>query len=121
MQKLPLYHVESNIIFVHVGINEEAGDEWEWESTERDYLEKFPAETGYFNGGMIIVAGHIGTAVITGNPRFHDIYYDGESHYYIDGTVYESGVIPVIMYDADEETFYQVVEGGKYEIEPYEY
>ena len=121
MQNMPLYHVESNIIFVHAGIDEEAGDEWEWESTDRDYLEKFPAEIGRFKGGMTIVAGHVGTAVITGNPRFHDIYFDGESHYYIDGTVYESGVLPVLMYDTDEETFYQVVEGGKYKIEPYEY
>lgn len=27
-----------------------------------------------------------------GNPRFHDIYYDGESHYYIDGTVLKSAI-----------------------------
>lgn len=121
MQNLPLYHVEGDIIFVHAGIDEEAGEEWEWESTVRDYLEKFPAETGHFKGGMTIVAGHVGTAVITGNPRFHDIYFDGESHYYIDGTVYGSGFIPVLMYDTDEETFYQVVEGGKYEVEPYKY
>lgn len=120
MQSLPLYHIEGNIVFVHAGIDEESGEEWEWESTERDYLEKFPAETGYFDGGMIIVAGHVGTAVITGNPRFHDIYFDGESHYYIDGTVYDSGVINVLMYDTNEEKFYQVIESGKFEIEPYE-
>lgn len=120
MQSLPLYHIEGNIVFVHAGIDEDSGEEWEWESTERDYLEKFPAETGYFDGGMIIVAGHVGTAVITGNPRFHDIYFDGESHYYIDGTVYDSGVINVLMYDTNEEKFYQVIESGKFEIEPYE-
>lgn len=119
MQGLPLYHVEGNVIFVHAGVDEEAGEEWEWESTDRDYLEKFPAETGYFEGGMTIVAGHVGTSVITGNPRFHDIYFDGESHYYIDATVYESGVINVLMYDTEEEKFYQVVDGAKYEIEPY--
>ena len=120
MQNLPHYYVEENIIFVHAGIYEEAGEEWEYESIDRDYLEKFPPETGCFEGGMIIVAGHVGTAIITGNPRFHDIYFDGESHYYIDGTVYDSGVINVLMYDADEEIFYQVDESGKYEIEPYE-
>lgn len=120
MQNLPLYHVEGNIIFVHAGIDEESGEEWEWESTDRDFLEKYPAETGHFDGEMIIVAGHVGTAVITNNYRFHDIYFDGESHYYIDGTVYESGIINVLMYDTDDETFYQVSEAGKYEIEPYE-
>ena len=28
-------------------------------------------------------------------------YYDGESHYYIDGTVLDSGTIPVIKLDID--------------------
>lgn len=120
IQNLPLYHVEDNIIFVHAGIDEEAKEEWEWESTDRDFLEKFPAETGRFEGDMMIVAGHVGTTVIAEEPRFHNIYFDGESHYYIDGTVYESGIIPILMYDTDEEKFYQVVDGGKYEIEPYE-
>lgn len=116
---MPLYHVEGNVIFVHAGIDEESGEKWEWESTDRNFLEKYPAETGHFDGGMIIVAGHVGTAVISDNPRFHDIYYDGESHYYIDATVYDSGIINVLMYDTDTETFYQVSEAGKYEIEPY--
>ncbi len=120
MQNLPLYHVEDNIIFVHAGIDEESGDEWEWESTDRDYLEKYPAETGHFDGDMIIVAGHVGTAVIANNYRFHDIYFDGDSHYYIDGTVYESGVINVLMYDTEKDVFYQLTDGGKYEIEAYE-
>ena len=119
MQNLPIYHVEGNILFVHAGINEEAGEEWEWESTDWDFLEKFPAETGYFEGGMTIVAGHVGTAVVSGNSRFHDVYFDGESHYYIDGTVYVSGIINVFMYDTVEDVFYQVTESGKYEIEPY--
>lgn len=120
MQNLPLYHVEDNIIFVHAGIDEESGDEWEWESTDRDYLEKYPAETGHFDGDMIIVAGHVGTAVIANNYRFHDIYFDGDSHYYIDGTVYESGVINVLMYDTNQKMFYQISEAGQYEIEEYE-
>lgn len=120
IQDLQLYHVEKNTIFVHAGIDEDAGENWEWESSDRDFLEKFPAELGRFKGGMKIVAGHVGTAVISENPRFHDIYYDGESHYYIDGTVYDSGVIPVFMYDTEEDKYYQVVDGGMFEIEPYE-
>lgn len=119
LQNLPLYHVEGNVIFVHAGIAEEAGEEWEWESTDRDYLEKYPAEYGYFDGDMTIVAGHVGTASVSGNPRFHDIFYDGESHYYIDATVYESGIINVLMYDTVSDVFFQVIEGRRYEIEPY--
>ena len=120
MQNMPLYHVEDNIIFVHAGIDEAAGEGWEYESTDRDYLEKYPAETGYFEGDMLIVAGHVGTSIIAENPRFHDIYFDGKSHYYIDATVYDSGFINLLMYDTDEKTFYQAVEGGMFEIEPYE-
>ena len=30
---------------------------------------------------------------------FHDIYWDGESHYYIDGTVEKSDRIPLLIYD----------------------
>ena len=120
MQNLPLYHVEDNVIFVHAGVDEDAGEEWEWESTDRDFLEKYPAETGHFSGEMIIVAGHVGTAVIANNYRFHDIYFDGDSHYYIDATVYESGIINILMYDTEDEKFYQVSEARKFEIEPYE-
>ena len=120
MQNLPLYHVEDNVIFVHAGVDEDAGEEWEWESTDRDFLEKYPAETGHFSGEMIIVAGHVGTAVIANNYKFHDIYFDGDSHYYIDDTVYESGIINILMYDTEDGKFYQVSEAGKFEIEPYE-
>ena len=112
--------MEKNTIFVHAGIDEEAVEDWEWESSDRDFLEKFPAELGKFEGGMKIVDGHVGTAVISEDPRFHDIYYDGESHYYIDGTVYDSGVIPVLMFDCEENRYYQVVDGGIFEIDPYE-
>ena len=120
MQNLPLYHVEDNVIFVHAGVDEDAGEEWDWESTDRDFLEKYPAETGHFSGEIIIVAGHVGTAVIANNYKFHDIYFDGDSHYYIDATVYESGIINILMYDTEDGKFYQVSEAGKFEIEPYE-
>lgn len=120
LQNLPLYHVEDDVIFVHAGIDETSGENWEWESTDRDFLEKYPAETGYFEGEMIIVAGHIGTSEIAENPRFHDIFFDGESHYYIDGSVYEGGNLNVLIYDEKEKKFYQGFDGGKYEIEAYE-
>ena len=65
------------------------------------------------------VDGHVGTAEISGDPRFHDIYYDGDSHYYIDGTVMDSGIIPVLLVDTDENKYYQVTEGGNNLISPY--
>lgn len=69
---------------------------------------------------MDIIAGHIGTAVISGDPGFHDIYFDGDSHYYIDGTVPDSGVIPVLMADTEKDKYYQVSEGGAWYILPYD-
>jgi serine/threonine protein phosphatase 1 len=102
MENLPRYYTEGNTIFVHAGIDEEAGDLWEWETGEDVFVGKYPAEIGRIEGlNMKVVAGHVGTAEIAGDPRFHDIYYDGESHYYIDGTVLDSGVIPVLLVDTE--------------------
>lgn len=120
MEGLPRYHVEGNIIFVHAGIDEEAGDLWEWGTDDYTYTEKYPAEIGRFSGGMTIVAGHVGTSVVADDPGFHGIYHDGESHYYIDGTVCESGRIPVLEADTKTGRFYEVSESGTWPIVPYD-
>ena len=120
MQNLPRYYSEGNTIFVHAGIDEEAEDLWKWGTDDYTFTEKYPAQTGRFYNDMKIVAGHIGTAEISGNPRFHDIYYDGESHYYIDGTVLESGIIPVIKIDTKNNKYYRVTDTGAWLILPYE-
>lgn len=119
MEKLPRYYTEGNTIFA--AIDEEAGDLWEWGTGEETFVGKYPAEIGKIEGlDMKVVAGHVGTAEISGNPRFHDIYYDGESHYYIDGTVLDSGVIPVLMVDTDTDKYYRVTESGNWLILPYD-
>lgn len=121
MQNLPRYYTEGKTIFVHAGIDEEAGDLWEWGTGEEIFVGKYPAETGKIEGlDMKVVAGHVGTAEIAGDPRFHDIYYDGASHYYIDGTVLESGVIPVLMVDTNTDKYYRVTESGNWLILPYD-
>lgn len=121
MENLPRYYTEGNTIFVHAGIDEEAGDLWEWGTGEEIFIWKYPAETGKIEGlDMKVVAGHVGTAEISGDPRFHDIYYDGESHYYIDGTVLDSGIIPVLMVDTETDRYYRVTESGNWLIIPYD-
>ena len=117
MQKLRRYYVVQNTIFVHAGIDEEAGEGWKWGMDDFTLTEKYPAEVGKFY--MNIVAGHIGTAEISKDPCFHDIYFDGESHYYIDGTVQESGKIPVIQLDTAANRFYRMTEKGRKLILPY--
>lgn len=121
MENLPRYYTEGNTIFVHAGIDEEAGDLWEWGTGEEIFVGKYPAETGKIKDlDMKVVAGHVGTAEIVGNPGFHDIYYDGESHYYIDGTVVDSGRIPVLKVDTETDKYYNVTENGDWLILPYE-
>jgi len=119
MKKLPLYYVIENTIFCHAGVDEEAEDWWKWGTEDYTFIEKYPAQTGKFY--MDIVAGHIGTSEITQNRNYHDIYYDGESHYYIDGTVFCSGHIPVLMMDTERKKYYRVTETGAWLILPYKY
>ncbi len=123
MENLPLYYVEGRTIFCHAGIDEETEDCWEYSTDERTFSWKYPAQTGKFHCGdtdMKIVAGHVGTAEIADDPRFHDIYFDGESHYYIDGTVLDSGEIPVLAVDTVNDKYYRVTDSGLWIIEPYE-
>lgn len=121
LENLPRYYVDGNTIFVHAGIDEEAGDMWEWGTGDEIFTGKFPAETGKIpDFDMKIVAGHVGTADISGDRFFHDIYYDGGSHYYIDGTVLVSGVIPVLFVDTNTDKYYRVTESGKWLILPYD-
>lgn len=121
MENLPRYYTEGNTIFVHAGIDEEAGDLWEWGTGDEIFTGKYPAQTGRIEGlERKVVAGHIGTAEISGDPGYHDIYYDGESHYYIDGTVLESGRIPVLKVDTETDKYYRVTKTGDWLILPYE-
>ena len=82
---------------MHAGIDEEAEDLWQWGTDDFIFTNKYPAQIGKFYGVWKIVAGHVGTMVISDDPWFHDIYYDGEAHYYIGGTVDVSGALPVLM------------------------
>lgn len=121
MENLPRYYTEGKTIFVHAGIEEEAKDMWEWATGDEMFVGKYPAEIGKIEGlDMKVVAGHVGTAEISQDPFFHDIYYDGESHYYIDGTVLESRRIPVLLVDTDNDKYYRVTENGQYLVFPYD-
>lgn len=118
LQTLRRYYATEHQIFCHAGIDEEAGDMWNLGTDDYTYTEKYPAEIGHFY--MDIITGHIGTSVISKNPYFHDIFYDGESHYYIDGTVLDSGIIPVIKVDIEKNKYYHVTKNGDWLITPYD-
>jgi serine/threonine protein phosphatase 1 len=120
MMSLLRYHVEGKTIFVHAGVDEEAEDDWEWGTDDYTFTEKYPAQTGRFHADWKIVAGHISTAEISGDPDYHDIYYDGRAHYYIDGTVLSSRRIPVLKVDTESDKYYRVTETGAWLILPYD-
>ena len=50
--------------------------------------------------------------------RNHDVYYDGESHYYIDGSVYKGGKLLLLAYDEENEKYYQVENGRMVLVNP---
>lgn len=103
LKTLPLYYETKKQIFVHAGIDEEAGDWWQHGTSEEVFVSKYPETFGYFYKD--IIAGHIGTNSFKNEKGFYDVYFDGESHYYIDGTVEESGNIPLLIYDSLKEEY----------------
>ena len=106
LRSLPYFYETERQIFVHAGIDEEAGDWWPYGTPEYMFVGKFPASAGSFYKD--IIAGHIGTARIAGDPDFHGVYHDGQSHYYIDGTVNESSRIPILAYDEEERAYSEI-------------
>lgn len=120
MRQLRYHYETGNTIFVHAGIDEEAGDLWKVGTSDDIFAWKYPPTTGKIPDiDMKVVAGHTGTSTISGNPDFHGIYYDGASHYFIDGSVVESKHVNVLMADTDEDRYYEVTDDGIEEVQPY--
>lgn len=110
LKKLRLFYETDKQIFVHAGVDEEAEEYWQLGTEEDVFLWKYPAVKGTFI--KTIIAGHVGTHSIAGDADFHDVFYDGASHYYIDGTVYSGGKLPLLMIDTDKDKYYQVTKDG---------
>lgn len=120
MRGLPTYYAEGNTIFCHAGIDEEAGEDWEIGASDEIFTGKYPADIGKIEGlDKKVVAGHVGTSSLANDPKFHDIYYDGQSHYYIDGSTPKSGKLPILLVDTDEDKYYQVADSGLEEVQEY--
>ena len=91
-----------------------------WGASDNTLLGKFPATKGKFY--KTIIAGHVGTCSrdLAANRSYHDVYYDGESHYYIDGSVYKGGKLLLLAYDEEKEKYYQVENGRMDIINPFD-
>ena len=108
MQHLPLYYETDAQIFVHAGVDEAAGEYWSFGTSENTLLGKVPAAKGKFY--KTVIAGHVGTGTwgLANDRHFHDIFYDGESYYYIDGSVYKHGKLLLLGYDEKNNRYYQI-------------
>ena len=122
MKNLPLYYIEGNNIFCHAGLDEknEGNLTFKRDVDKYLFLWKFPPELGRFNDGMKIIAGHVYTSEIAHNPKYHDIYYDGESHFYIDGNVLEHHILNILKIDVENEKYFQIDYRGEYPVLPFE-
>ena len=113
IKNMPLYYESEKQIFVHAGVDEDAGEYWMWGTSENTLLGKFPATKGKFY--KTIIAGHVGTGSrdLADDCNYHDVYFDGESHYFVDGSVYKGGKLILLAYDEDEDKYYQIENGRK--------
>ena len=114
LENLPNFYETDNQIFVHAGIDEEAGDFWEFGASDEFFREKFPPTKGHFLKD--IIAGHVATSspYLSNDANYHEVYWDGASHYFLDGTTERSGFVPVLEYDVESGRYfhYPLTEDG---------
>ncbi|MFE5775529.1 metallophosphoesterase [Brachybacterium sp. NPDC056505] len=95
MRRLPLVHETEHHIWVHAGLDEEAGELWRQATPDYVFTEKYPASVGSHEVGKTIVAGHVQTFQLHGDPEQHTVYAD-HGHIYIDGSVEVTGRLNVL-------------------------
>ncbi|HFR3428332.1 TPA: serine/threonine protein phosphatase, partial [Streptococcus suis] len=88
----------------HAGVDEEFGENWKLYSNPDIFTNKFPASIGYFYKD--IISGHIASSEVANDPSYlGKIYYDQKSHYFIDGCVGKSHIIPVLCYNTVTQSY----------------
>lgn len=104
LKRLPYYYETEEQIFVHAGIDEEAGHDWKVGTDDEMFIWKYPPVKGKFYKD--IIAGHTHTSEIAEDEKYHNVFWDGENHYYLDGATIISKNIPLIKYDTDKKRYY---------------
>ena len=114
MRNLRLFYETENQIFVHAGVDEEIPeDEVQWCTLATpDYMMtgKYPPSMGHFYKD--IIAGHVAASHLASTEGYNGIFFDGESHYYIDGTAAKFKRILCLAYDEKTKKYYQLEEDG---------
>ena len=116
LKELPLYYERKNQIYVHAGVDEDIPEEeLEWcmlGTGEWTMLGKFPPSKGRFFKD--IIAGHVSVRDVAGDKLFKGIYYDGFSHYYIDGSACHRRPLLCLAYDEGKNIYYEFTNDGAF-------
>lgn len=114
--KLKTYYETETQIFVHAGVDENIPEDEIEECTLRtpEYVltGKYPPTKGHFYKD--IIAGHVATSVVANDPNFEGIYFDGESHFYINGTTICTNRLLCLAYNEDTKEYYEFMEDGTF-------
>lgn len=108
LRRLPRVHETDEQIFVHAGVDEEAGEMWRAATPDHVLAEKFPPTFGPFI--KTVIAGHVRTSEMHEDGS-HGTFHDGDSHYYIDGSVEVTGRLNVLRFSAADATYESFVAG----------
>lgn len=116
MRKLRLFYETDTQIFVHAGVDENIPEEeLEWCTIGTpDYVMtgKYPPSVGPFYKD--IIAGHVAASLVAGDRGFKGIYFDGYSHFYIDGSAGKNRRILCLAYDETNKRYYEFKEDGSF-------
>lgn len=88
-------------MFVHAGIYEEAGADWWKPGTPREFFTATPPMYVGQHFDLDVIAGHVNTETVSEISGYRGIWFDGESHYYVDANVMEHGEVAVLAYDSE--------------------
>lgn len=113
-KELPYYELVGDTLFVHAGFTEKAGSNWA-ESSEQEMVWKYPATYGYTPWNKRVVAGHIMTRELHSEytpQEEKDGIYRNKDHIYIDGAACVTGKLNILMYDVENEIYYNAWDGS---------
>ncbi len=100
----PRFFETENQIYVHAGICEEYEELWKQLTDPNDFIWKSPAETGAFYKD--IIAGHVSSADVANDESYLGrVFWDRQSHFFIDGKTIRSKIVPLLTYNTDSKVY----------------
>lgn len=111
---LPLYYETPTQIFTHAGVDEDIPKEeidfCTLGTPDYVFTGKYPPSRGKFYKD--IIAGHVAASKVARNKEHKGVYFDGYSHFYIDGTAIKNKRLLCLAYDESACKYYDFHEDG---------